>query len=55
MRLVLLNINVTPLNNDAQIDFSPYLDNGITNEDSNWDDKFWDILSVNHENEQGIY
>ena len=49
-----IEFNVTPLNNDAQIDFSPYLDNGITNEDSNWDDKFWDILSVNHENEQGF-
>ena len=46
--------NVTPLNNDAQIDFSPYLDNGITNEDSNWDDKFWDVLSVNHEDEQAF-
>ena len=46
--------HVTPLNNDAQIDFSPYLDNGITNEDSNWDDKFWDVLSVNHEDEQAF-
>lgn len=49
-----IEYHVTPLNNDAQIDFSPYLDNGITNEDSNWDDKFWDILSVNHENEQAF-
>ena len=40
------------LNSDAQINFSPYLDNGITNEDSNWDDKFWDVLSVNHEDNQ---
>ncbi|WP_299338907.1 glycoside hydrolase family 65 protein [uncultured Psychroserpens sp.] len=49
-----IKYNVTPLNNDAQIDFSPYLDNGITNEDSNWDDKFWDVLSVNHEKEQAF-
>ncbi|WCO01260.1 glycoside hydrolase family 65 protein [Psychroserpens ponticola] len=49
-----IEYNVTPLNNDTQIDFSPYLDNGITNEDSNWDDKFWDVLSVNHENEQAF-
>ncbi|MBR9847119.1 MAG: glycoside hydrolase family 65 protein [Algicola sp.] len=49
-----IEYNVTPLNNDAQIDFSPYLDNGITNEDSNWDDTFWDVLSVNHENEQAF-
>ncbi len=45
-----IEYNVTPLNGEAQINFSPYLDNGITNEDSNWDDKFWDVLSVHHEN-----
>ncbi len=49
-----IEYNVTSLNNDAQIDFSPYLDNEITNEDSNWDDKFWDVLSVNHDNEQAF-
>ncbi|WP_456439663.1 glycoside hydrolase family 65 protein [Psychroserpens sp.] len=49
-----IEYNVTPLNNDTQINFSPYLDNGITNEDSNWDDKFWDVLSVNHEHEQAF-
>ena len=49
-----IEYHVTPLNNDAQVDFSPYLDNGITNEDSNWDDTFWDVLSVNHEHEQAF-
>ncbi|MEH6535045.1 MAG: glycoside hydrolase family 65 protein [Psychroserpens sp.] len=49
-----IEYHVTPTNNDAQIDFSPYLDNGITNEDSNWDDKFWNVLSVNHEQEQAF-
>ena len=49
-----IEYHVTPLNNDVQIDFSPYLDNAITNEDSNWDDKFWDVLSVNHDNEQAF-
>lgn len=49
-----IEYNVTAVNNDAQIVFSPYLDNGITNEDSNWDDKFWDVLSVNHEDEQAF-
>ena len=44
--------NVTPINNDAHIVFEPYIDAGITNEDSNWDDKFWNILSVDSENEQ---
>jgi len=49
-----IEYKVKLLNNDAQINFSPYLDNGITNEDSNWDDKFWDVLSVNHEDNQAF-
>ncbi len=43
-----IEYQVTPINSDAKISFSPYLDNGITNEDTNWDDKFWDVLSVGH-------
>jgi len=34
------------LNSDAEITFEPYLDSGITNEDSNWDDKFWNTTKV---------
>lgn len=34
------------LNMDAEITFEPYLDSGITNEDSNWDDKFWNTTHV---------
>ncbi|MBO6605738.1 glycoside hydrolase family 65 protein [Psychroserpens sp.] len=49
-----IEYHVTPLNSEAQIIFSPYLDNGITNEDSNWDDKFWDILSIDHDQEQAF-
>ncbi|WP_445958118.1 glycoside hydrolase family 65 protein [Yeosuana sp.] len=46
--------HITPLNSDVLVNFSPYLDNGITNEDSNWDDKFWDVLSINHEANQAF-
>ena len=49
-----INFNIKPLNNDAEITFQPYLDSGITNEDSNWDDKFWDTLNVSHENHQAF-
>jgi len=49
-----IHYSITPINKDAQIDFTPYLDNGITNEDTNWDDKFWDVLSVDHEGEQAF-
>lgn len=34
------------LNSDATIKMTPYLDSGITNEDSNWDDKFWNTTKV---------
>ncbi|WP_159950963.1 glycoside hydrolase family 65 protein [Polaribacter septentrionalilitoris] len=45
---------VTPLNSDAKITFSPYLDAGITNEDTNWDDQFWDVLEVSQNNQQSF-
>lgn len=44
--LGVIDYRVTPLNADAQISFTPYIDAGITNEDSNWDDKFWDIKGI---------
>ncbi|GGI55832.1 glycoside hydrolase family 65 protein [Winogradskyella haliclonae] len=49
-----IEYSITPVNSDAQIDYSPYLDNGITNEDSNWDDKFWDVLSIDFEDNQAF-
>lgn len=44
--LGVIDYRVTPLSADAQISFTPYIDAGITNEDSNWDDKFWDIKGI---------
>lgn len=41
-----ISYDVKVLNSDAEITFVPYLDSGITNEDSNWDDKFWNTTSV---------
>ena len=49
-----INYQVTPLNADAEISFQPYLDSSITNEDSNWDDKFWETFDISHENEQAF-
>ncbi|MFV1448720.1 glycoside hydrolase family 65 protein [Maribacter sp. HS] len=37
------------LNTKASLVFEPYLDSGITNEDSNWDDKFWNTTNVSIE------
>jgi len=47
-----INYNVTPLNSDAKITYIPYIDAGITNEDTNWDDQFWDVLEVSKKNQQ---
>ena len=44
--LGVIDYRVTPVNGAATISFTPYIDAGITNEDSNWDDKFWDIKGI---------
>ncbi|WP_424002934.1 glycoside hydrolase family 65 protein [Maribacter sp. IgM3_T14_3] len=41
-----ISYNIKALKTDANIVFEPYLDSGITNEDSNWDDKFWNTTNV---------
>ncbi|MCB0456197.1 MAG: glycoside hydrolase family 65 protein [Flavobacteriaceae bacterium] len=52
--LGIIQYHVTPVNKDITLVFKPYLDGGITNEDSNWDDKFWDTLSISEENHQAF-
>ena len=52
--LGVISYSIKPINSDADIIFQPYLDSGITNEDSNWDDKFWDTLEVSQENHQAF-
>ncbi|MDG1402724.1 glycoside hydrolase family 65 protein [Polaribacter sp.] len=47
-----INYNVTPINAAAKITYIPYLDAGISNEDTNWDDQFWDVLHVTQNNQQ---
>ena len=49
-----IQYSVTPLNADVNITYTPYLDASITNEDSNWDDQFWDILSIEQENQRSF-
>ncbi len=44
-----IQYQITPLNTAAQITFKPYLDGGIKNEDSNWDDKFWETLKISQQ------
>lgn len=41
-----INYEITPLNKDSKIVFKPYIDAGVTNEDANWEEKFWEPLDV---------
>lgn len=52
--LGVINYEVTPLNENVEVQFSPYLDSGITNEDTNWEDQFWETLKVEAVNNRGF-
>ncbi len=52
--LGVIKYELTPLSGDAKIRFNPYLDSGITNEDSNWDDKFWNTTNITSEGNQAF-
>ncbi|PIB38242.1 glycoside hydrolase family 65 protein [Maribacter sp. 4G9] len=41
-----ISFDISLENMDGEVTFFPYLDSGITNEDSNWDDKFWNTTHV---------
>jgi len=44
--LGVIDYQITALNRATNIVYKPYLDAGVHNEDSNWDEKFWEPLSV---------
>ncbi|RDY59457.1 glycoside hydrolase family 65 protein [Flagellimonas nanhaiensis] len=44
-----IQYNLQILNSDAKAEVCPYLDSGIKNMDSNWDDKFWNTTKVSSE------
>ena len=41
-----IEYEVELLNSDAELTVVPYLDSGIKNKDSNWDDKFWNTTNI---------
>lgn len=49
-----IKYEVTPLNGAAKVTFISYLDAGITNEDTNWDHQFWDVISVRQAHHQSF-
>lgn len=42
-----IRYSITPLNFSGELKITPYLDGDIINEDSNYDEKFWDEVQVN--------
>ncbi len=51
----IINYEITPMNKAVQLVYKPYIDAGVTNEDANWDEKFWEPLETkHHENEAFI-
>ncbi|MBT8300552.1 MAG: glycoside hydrolase family 65 protein [Maribacter sp.] len=42
-----IRYDIEVVNSAAELTVIPFLDSGITNEDSNWDDKFWNTTSIN--------
>lgn len=49
-----IKYEISPVNKDAEILFEPYLDSSIQNEDSNWDDKFWNTTLISSEHNQAF-
>ncbi|GIJ93637.1 glycoside hydrolase family 65 protein [Capnocytophaga stomatis] len=49
-----IRYEVTPLNTDAEINFESYLDSSIENHDTNWEEKFWNTLEVQHATNKGF-
>ena len=47
-----IQYQITPLNQDAKVSFKPYVDAGIENEDTNWEERFWETLEVKNQDNQ---
>nr|WP_321451134.1 family 65 glycosyl hydrolase domain-containing protein [uncultured Carboxylicivirga sp.] len=41
-----IRYSVTPLNFTGKISFTPYVDGDVENEDSNYDEKFWNLIEM---------
>lgn len=41
-----IDYEIEVINSNATVVFEPYLDSGITNEDANWEEKFWKTLDI---------
>lgn len=49
-----IRYQVTPLNQKMTVSFTPYLDSGVENEDTNWEEKFWETLEVSNKTDSAF-
>src|SRR5680860_929981 len=49
-----IRYEIIPTDADVEVKFHPYLDSGITNEDTNWDDKFWETTELTSKENQAF-
>ncbi len=49
-----IKYTVKPINADINLTLIPYIDANVTNEDANWDEKFWEILDTEKNKSQGF-
>lgn len=52
--LGVIHFEITLLNSDAKINYKPFIDAGVHNEDANWEEKFWEPLEVSHSQNQAF-
>ena len=49
-----IKYSITPINFSGEIEFIPYIDAGIVNEDANYDEYFWEILQIEEERNEAF-
>ncbi len=42
-QVAVINLRIKPLNHEAEISLTPYLDGGVVNQDANYDEVFWEV------------
>nr|WP_298658844.1 glycoside hydrolase family 65 protein [uncultured Flavobacterium sp.] len=49
-----IRYEIIPINTDAKVVFKPYVDAGIENEDTNWEERFWETLELKNQDNQAF-
>ena len=49
-----IKYEITPVNKEVTIVFKPFIDAGVTNEDANWEERFWEPLNTKQANDKAF-